>query len=69
MKRAENATISTGTITTTAGTAGITIYKACKHGRKANNSIIISSPTITAEKIERFIQILKPRQEKESIHC
>ncbi len=30
---------------------------------EANNSIIISSPTITAEKIERFIQILKPRQE------
>ena len=27
MKRAENATISTGTITTTAGTAGITISK------------------------------------------
>ena len=30
---------------------------------EANNSIIISSPTIIAEKIERFIQILKPRQE------
>ena len=30
---------------------------------EANNSITISSPTITADKIERFIQILKPRQE------
>ena len=30
---------------------------------EASNSIIISSPTIMAEKIERFIQILKPRQE------
>ena len=30
---------------------------------EANNSVIISSPAITAEKIERFIQILKPRQE------
>ena len=30
---------------------------------EADNSIIISSPAITADKIERFIQILKPRQE------
>ena len=30
---------------------------------EANNSIIVSSPSITADKIERFIQILKPRQE------
>lgn len=30
---------------------------------ETNNSITISSPTITADKIERFIQILKSRQE------
>ena len=30
---------------------------------EANNNIIVSSPAITAEKIKRFIQILKPRQE------
>ena len=30
---------------------------------EANNGIIISSPAITADKIECFIQILKPRQE------
>ena len=30
---------------------------------EANNSIIISSPAVTSDKIERLIQILKPRQE------
>lgn len=30
---------------------------------KANHNIIISSPTITADKMERFLYILKPRQE------
>ena len=30
---------------------------------EANHNIIISSPTITADKMERFLYILKPRQE------
>ena len=30
---------------------------------EANDCIIVSSPTITEDKIERFIRILKPRQE------